>query len=116
MSLRGRPSRSIALAATMSAWVRVEPAAHADDDLRAPDRLQPLFEPRDLDVVRLVAVEREALLVVGHEGEAVDLSEQPDVIGRRGSSSSTVRNALDAVGEGAPVVVEGALAQTLLAQ
>ena len=41
---------------------RVEPAADADDDLAAwPMAVQPLLEPGDLDVVGLVAVEREPL-------------------------------------------------------
>ena len=44
---------------------------------------EPLLEPGDLDVVGLVAVQREPLGVVGHEREPVDLAPQPDVAGRR---------------------------------
>jgi hypothetical protein len=61
----------------------VEATTDADDDLGLADGAQPLLESGDLDVVRLVAVEGESLLVVGDEGEAVDLAEQADVAGGR---------------------------------
>ena len=66
----------------------VEAAGDADDDRRHPGRVatadgaHPLLQPRDLDVVRLVAVEGEAGLVVGDEGEAVDGPAQPEVARR----------------------------------
>ena len=100
---------------------RVEAAADADDDLGLPvsaDGAQPLLEPGDLDVVGLVAVEREA---------------RPRRRGRRGSgrpcgaarcrrsaassASSMVRKPSPcAAASGAAVVVEGALPLPLLAQ
>ena len=83
MSLRGRPSRSIALAATISACVESRPPLTPMTTLGWPIASQPLLEPGDLDVVGLVAVEREPLGVVGHEREAVDLAAQADVAGRR---------------------------------
>ncbi len=84
MSLRGRPSRSIAFAADDERVGRVEAATDADDDLGLADRGEPLLEAGHLDVVGLVAVEREAGRVVGDEGVAVDLAEQADVAGRAG--------------------------------
>ena len=62
---------------------RVQSAGDADDDLGLTDRAQPLLEPGDLDVVGLEAVQRQALDVVGHEREPVDLAPQADVPGRR---------------------------------
>ena len=67
---------------------RVEPAGDADDDLGLADRAQPLLEPGDLDVVGLVAVQREPLRVVGHEREAVDAPPQPEVAARVGRARS----------------------------
>ena len=106
----------MALAATMSAWVESRPPRDADDDLGLADGAQPLLEPGDLDVVRLVAVEREAVLVVGDEGEAVDLAEQPEVAGRRVELELDGAEAVGAVRERAPVVIERALPLPLLAE
>ncbi len=83
MSLRG-PAEPVHRLGRDDERVRaVEAAADADDDLRRADGLEPLLQPRDLDVVGLVAVEGEPRLVVGDEGEAVDLAQQADVVGRR---------------------------------
>ena len=119
MSVRGRPSRSIALAATMRAWVESRPPRDADDDLGLADGAQPLLEPGHLDVVGLVAVLGEPGLVVGDEREAVDLAAQADVAGRRvelerddpEGLAAGLADALDAT-----VVVEAALADPLLPQ
>ncbi len=100
----------------MSACVLSRPPLTPMTTLGCADGLEPLLEARDLDVVGLVAVERETLLVVGHEGEAVDLAEQADVVGRRVELELDGAEAVGASGEGAPVVVEGALALALLAQ
>ena len=117
MSLRGRPSRSIALAATISAWVESRPPETPMTTLGWPMALQPLLEPGDLDVVGLVAVQRQPLDVVGHEREPVDLAAQADVAGRAGrASNSTVAEVVGSRSRRrAPVVVEGALPQPLLA-
>ena len=47
------------------------------------DGVEPLLEPGHLDVVGLVAVQRQPLDVVGHERIAVDLAAQAEVGGRR---------------------------------
>ena len=94
---------------------RVEAAGDADDDLRLPDRAEALLEAGDLDVVGLVAVQRQAGRVVGDEREPVDLAAQPDVARGR------VERELDLVEVAGlhsclvAVVVEGALPQALLA-
>ena len=79
MSLRGRPSRSIARAATISACVESRPPETPITSLGWPIALQPLLEPGDLDVVGLVAVLGEPGRVVGHEREAVERAPQADV-------------------------------------
>ena len=83
MSLRGRPSRSIALAATISAWVESRPPETPMTTFGSPIAPQPLLEPGHLDVVGLVAVQREPLRVVRDEREPVDPAAQADVPGRR---------------------------------
>ena len=98
----------------------VEPAADPDDDLGLPDRLQALLEPGDLDVVGLVAVLRQPLGVVGHEREAVDLAPQAEVglggtqLEGHGPEAAPLPAGRGRDAEGAPVVVEGALAQSVL--
>ena len=100
MSLRGRPSRSIAWAATIRAWVESRPPQTPMTTFGLADGVQPLLEPGDLDVVGLVAVERQPLGVVGHEREPVDLAAQPDVAARAaaartrpsGTSAPSVRD------------------------
>ena len=69
--------------------------------------------PGDLDVVGLVAVEREPLGVIGHERVAVDLAPQPDVAA--GRAELEVDGAELGDTDAAPVVVERALPQPLLA-
>ena len=82
-----------------------------------PIAREPLLEPGDLDVVGLVAVEREPLGVVGHEREAVDLAAQPDVAGRRVELRTRRRGSRPGRRRSASaVVVEGALPQPLLAE
>ena len=94
---------------------RVEPAAHADDGLRAADRLHALHEPRHLDVERLVAVLREPGRVVGDEREPVERAAQADVA--RGRVELEVHGAEASRGRAwRAVVVERALAQAILAQ
>ena len=115
MSARGRPSRSIARAATISAWVESSPPETPITILRLPDRVQPLLEPGHLDVVGLVAVQRQPRGVVGDEREPVDLAAQPDVAGGRVELELDDAELPDALVVGAAVVVEGALAQPLLA-
>ena len=99
---------------------RVEAAADADDHLRLSPPIglccQPLLEPRDLDVVGLVAVEREAGGVVGDVGVAVDLAQQPDVAGRGDELELDVAEVEGADAEPAPVVVVAPLPDPLLAQ
>ena len=99
----------------------VEAAADADHGLgtlstRRGDRGQPLLESGDLDVVGLVAVELEPRGVVGHEREAVDLAQQADVAVGRLQLPVHGAEARRTFVVGAAVVVEGPLAQTLLAQ
>ena len=100
----------------------VEAAGDADDDRRHPGRVaaadgaHPLLEPGHLDVVGLVAVEREAGLVVRHEGEAVDRAAQAEVAGRRAQLERHHAEAALVGGVGLGVVAEAALAQALLAQ
>src|SRR3954452_14314023 len=57
---------------------RVEPARDADHALGVADRAQPLVQPRDLDVVGLVAIEVEAVDVGGDERVALDLALQAE--------------------------------------
>ena len=92
---------------------RVQAAGDPDDDLGLADRAEPLLEPGDLDVVGLVAVQREPLDVVGHEREPVDLAAQADVARGR------VEGEVDVAGIGRcvsarAVVVERALPHPLL--
>ena len=83
---------------------------------RLADRLEAALEGVDLDLVGLVAVLREALGVVGDEREAVDATTQAQVAGRGDQLDLDGAELARAGGVGAPVVVEGALAQPLLAQ
>ena len=76
-SLRGRPSRSIALAATIRAWVESSPPLTPITALGCPIASHPLDQAGDLDVVGLVAVLRQPLGVVGHEREPVDVRRSP---------------------------------------
>ena len=82
-SLRGRPSRSIALHATSSACVVSSPPLTPMTGFGRADSREPLLEAGDLDVERLVAVVRETRRVVGHEREAVERAAKADVAGRR---------------------------------
>ena len=117
MFSRGRPSRSNALAATISACVGIEAAGDADHDaLLDPDRLQPLRKPGDLDVVGLVAIEREPVRVVRHEREALDLPLQPDIRHRRVEPERDAAERLARRKVPPAVVVEGAHPRPLLAQ
>ena len=93
---------------------RVEAAGDADDHLGLADRVQSLLEPGDLDVVGLVAVERQTLGVVGHEREAVDLAAQADVAARRLDGERDRPEGRGAVRQRPPVVVERPLAEPLL--
>ena len=117
MSLRGRPSRSIALAATISAWVESRPPLTPMTTFGCPIAREPLLEPGDLDVVGLVAVEREAGGVVGDERD----SGRPCAAARcrrsvAASSNSTSRKSNVADPEPAAVVVVAPLPDPLLAQ
>ncbi len=94
----------------------VQTARDADDDLRLADRPQPLLETRDLDVVGLVAVEGQPLGVVGDERVAVHLAPQADIARRRVEGELDGAEVRGARGQGAPVVVEGALPQPVLAE
>ena len=58
----------------------VEAAGHADDDPLAVGHLQPLYEPLNLDIERLVAVSIEPGRVIGHVRKPVDDALQPDVV------------------------------------
>ena len=114
-SLRGRPRRSIALHATISAWVESRPPLTPITALGVPIACEALLEPGDLDVVGLVAVELEPGRVVGHEREAVDLAPQPDVARGRRERELDLAEVVGGVVR-TPVVVEAALPQPLLAQ
>ena len=120
--VRGRPSRSHALAATMSAWVESRPPETPMTMRRHPGRVaaadgaHSLLEPGDLDVVGLVAVEGEAGLVVGHEREPVDGPAQPEVAGRGPEQERDDAEPALVGGVRLGVVVEAALAHPLLAQ
>ncbi len=122
MSLRGRPSRSIAFAATIRAWVESSPPLTPMTTLGCPMAVQPLLEPGDLDVVGLVAVESQPLRVVGDEREAVHLAAQPDVAGGWSQLEGDRAEARPCLGRGTgepgletpPVVVERPLPEALL--
>ena len=91
---RGRPSKSQALAATISAWVEFEPARDADDEMLAAGRLEAPGEALDLDVERLVAILVELLGPVGHVGEAAQRPARSRC--RRSSGSCSKRDAAEA--------------------
>ena len=71
MFVRGRPSRSIVCAATISAWVESRPPETPMTILLDAGAGQPLHQAVDLDVVRLVAALVALGRVVGHVGEAL---------------------------------------------
>ena len=93
---------------------RIEPAGDADDHALDAGRAQPLRQPRDLDVVGLVAVLREPRRIGRHEREALDPPLQADIAGRRVEPE---RDATERATRMAPaVVVEGAHLHALLPQ
>ncbi len=92
---------------------RVEPAGDPDDDLRKVQGAQPLFEPGDLNAVRLVAVVLQPIRVGGHEREPFDDAAQPDVAGRRLQSKVDPPHRFCRRAVVAPIVVEGAHPQPL---
>ena len=117
MSLRGRPARSIAWAATISACVESRPPETPMTTFGSPIAAQPLLQAGDLDVVGLVAVEARA----GRGRRARTGSARPRAAGRGRSSGGSSVNAdaaerAGARGVGAPVVVEGPHPHALLAQ
>jgi hypothetical protein len=61
---------------------RVEATGQPQHDLRVPNRPQPLLQPGDLDVVRLVAVLSEAVHVGRDERESLHLASQPQIARR----------------------------------
>ncbi len=77
--MRGRPIAVHRLRGDDQRVRRVETTGDADHDLRVADRPQPLLETGDLDVVGLVAVLLEALVVGGHEREALELAQEAEV-------------------------------------
>ena len=95
---------------------RIEAAGDADHDALRADRFESLREPGDLDVVSLVAIEREALGIGGHKGKALDLAQKPDICARRVEPE---RDGAERIRRGlmpATIVVEGTHARPLLAQ
>ena len=116
MSERGRPSRSIAFAVTISAWVESRPPLTPMIAFGWPMAVQPLLEPGDLDVVGLVAVERQPLRVVRHEREPVHLAPQPDVAGGRVELELDGPERRDPLVVRTAVVVVGALPEPVLAE
>ena len=92
---------------------RVQAARDPDHGLGLTDSPHPLLEPGHLDVVGLVAVQRQPLRLVRDEREAVDLAPQADVAGGRLERELDRAEGGHAVGVGAAVVVEGALPQPL---
>ena len=116
MSLRGRPRRSIALAATIRAWVESSPPETPMTIFGLADRPKSLLQPRDLDVVGLEAVQGQPLGIVGHEREAVDLAAQADVAGRGLEVELDGPEGLDPIRVSAAIVVEGALPEPFLAE
>ena len=100
----------------------VEAAGDADDDRRHPglvtttDGAHPLLQAGDLDVVRLVAVQGQPRLSVGHEREAVDVAPQAEVARGRAELERHDAEAALVGGVRVGVVVEAALAQALLPQ
>ena len=91
MSVRGRPSRSIALAATISAWVESSPPETPMTMRLHARRVEPLHQAGDLDVVGLVAVLREPRRVGRHEGEALDRAARSRYPPSGGSSRKAMR-------------------------
>ena len=79
MSLRGRPARSIAWAATISACVESRPPETPMTTFGSPIAAQPLLQARDLDVVGLVAVLGEPVGVGRDEREALEPAAQAEV-------------------------------------
>ena len=94
----------------------IEAAGDADHDLPDPDRLQPLRKPCHLDVVGLVAIEREPGRVGRDEGEALHLPLEPHIRHRRVEPERDAAERLARRKVPPAVVVEGAHPRPLLAQ
>ncbi len=77
--LRGLPSRSIALAATIKAWVESRPPETPMTSFRNARRSKALLKRRHLDVVGLVAILRQFFAIRRHEGKTLDVTLEADV-------------------------------------
>ncbi len=77
--MRGSPSRSQTLAATMSACVEFEPARDADHHVRAARGFEAAAQAFHLDVEGLIAVLVEMRPAVRDIGKAADRTDQADV-------------------------------------
>ncbi len=91
----------------------VEPARNADDHALAADCAQPLGQPGDLNIVRLVAILLEAGGIGRHKRIALDPAFQPDIAERRVEPE---RDAPERNGMVAAVGFEAAHLHALMAQ
>ena len=116
MSRRGRCSRSIARAATISAWVESSPPDTPITTFGCPIARSRCSSPADLDAVGLVAVLLQPRRVRRHEREPRDVAAQSDVARRRVQPEVDPAEHVGPVGVVASVVVERPHPQALRPQ
>ena len=115
MFLRGSLSWSIARQVTISAWVEIEAARHADDRLFRAARHQALRQALDLDVVGLVAIVAQLGGIRWHVGEALDGALERHPAARRLEHEVDLAEAPDLVALDHGAIGEAVVAQPLLA-